>query len=54
MIQKGENAEKVLEMLSLSITKKLLHAPSHALNKTHGDEYVRLEQLVRHLYQIKN
>ena len=54
MIQKGENAEKVLEMLSLAITKKLLHAPSHALNQTHGDEHIRLEQLIRHLYQIKN
>lgn len=54
MIQKGENVEKALEMLSLAITKKMLHAPSHALNQTHGDEHTRLEQLVRHLYQIKN
>lgn len=54
MIQKGENTEKVLEILSLAITKKLLHAPSHALNQTHGDEHIRLEQLIRHLYQIKN
>lgn len=54
LIQKGESPEKVLEMLSLAITKKFLHAPSHALNQTHGDEHIRLEQLVRHLYQIKN
>ncbi|QVL44944.1 MAG: glutamyl-tRNA reductase [Methylophilaceae bacterium] len=54
LIQKGESAEKVLEMMSLSITKKLLHAPSHALNQSHGDEHERLAQLLRHIYQIKN
>lgn len=54
LIQKGEDPEKALEMLSVAITKKLLHAPSHALNQSHGDEHVRLEQLLRHIYQIKN
>jgi len=54
MIQKGESVEQVLETLSLAITKKFLHAPSHALNQTHGDEHARLEQLLRHIYQIKN
>jgi glutamyl-tRNA reductase len=54
LIQKGENPEKALEMLSLAITKKFLHAPSHALNQSHGDEHERLEQLLRHIYQIKN
>jgi len=54
LIQKGESPEKVLEMLSLAITKKFLHAPSHALNQSHGDEHERLEQLLRHIYQIKH
>lgn len=54
LIQKGENPDKVLESLSLAITKKFLHAPSHALNQSHGDEHARLEQLLRHIYQIKN
>ena len=54
LIQKGESPEKTLEMLSLAITKKLLHAPSHALNQSHGDEHERLEQQLRHIYQIKN
>jgi glutamyl-tRNA reductase len=54
LIQKGEDPKKALEMLSLAITKKFLHAPSHALNQSHGDEHERLEQLLRHIYQIKN
>ncbi len=53
-LQKGENAEKVLETLSQAITNKFLHAPSHALNQTHGDEHARLEALLRTIYQIKN
>ncbi|MEE9332005.1 MAG: glutamyl-tRNA reductase [Methylophilaceae bacterium] len=54
LIQKGESPEKALEMLSAALTKKFLHAPSHALNQSHGDEHTRLEQLLRQLYQIKN
>lgn len=54
LIQKGENPEKALEMLSIALTKKFLHAPSHALNQSHGDEHERLAQLFRHIYQIKN
>ncbi len=53
-IQKGEDPEKALELLSLAITKKFLHAPSHALNQTHGDEHTRLEQILRQIYQIKH
>ncbi|MDG1820292.1 MAG: glutamyl-tRNA reductase [Methylophilaceae bacterium] len=52
LIQKGESPEKALEMLSLAITNKLLHAPSHALNQSHGDAHLELEQLLRHIYQI--
>jgi glutamyl-tRNA reductase len=54
LIQKGENAEKVLEAMSSALTNKFLHAPSHVLNQAHGDEHARLEQLLRHIYQIKN
>lgn len=54
LIQKGENPEKTLEMLSIALTKKFLHAPSHALNQSHGDEHERLAQFLRHIYQIKN
>jgi len=54
LIQKGESAEKVLEALSNALTNKFLHAPSHVLNQAQGDEHTRLEQLLRHIYQIKN
>ena len=54
LIQKGESAEKVLETLSNALTNKFLHAPSHVLNQAEGDEHARLEQLLRHIYQIKN
>jgi glutamyl-tRNA reductase len=54
LIQKGETPEKALEHLSNALTNKFLHAPSHALHHSYGDEHVRLEQILRHLYQIKN
>ena len=54
LIQKGESPEKVLETLSNALTNKFLHAPSHVLNQAQGDEHARLEQLLRHIYQIKN
>jgi glutamyl-tRNA reductase len=53
-LQKGETPEKVLELFSNALTNKFLHAPNHALNQSHGDEHMRLEQLIRNLYQIKN
>ena len=54
LIQKGESPEKALEVLSNALTNKFLHAPSHALHQSHGDEHVKLEALLRNLYQIKN
>jgi glutamyl-tRNA reductase len=54
LIKKGENPEKVLETMSNALTNKFLHAPSHVLNQSQGDEHERLEQLLRHIYQIKN
>ena len=53
LIQKGENPELALEALSSALTNKFLHAPSHALNQTQGDEHLRLEQILKQLYQIK-
>lgn len=54
LMQKGENPAIVLEALSNALTNKFLHAPSHFLNQTHGDEHARIEQIVRQLYQIKH
>lgn len=54
LIQKGESVEKVLDVLSNALTNKFLHAPSHALNQAHGEEHAKLEDVIKHLYQIKN
>ena len=54
LIQKGESAEKVLEALSNALTNKFLHAPSHALNRAHGDEHTKLEDVIKQLYLTKN
>jgi glutamyl-tRNA reductase len=53
-LQKGENAEKTLEALSIALTNKFLHAPSHALNQSHGEEHAKLEDTLKQLYQIKS
>lgn len=54
LIQKGESPEKVLETLSNALTNKFLHAPSHALNQSHGQEHSHLESVLRQLYNIKS
>lgn len=54
LIQKGESPEKALESLSLALTNKFMHAPSHALHQAHGEEHARLENMLKQLYQIKN
>jgi glutamyl-tRNA reductase len=53
-LQKGESAEKTLEALSIALTNKFLHAPSHALNQSHGEEHAKLEDTLKQLYQIKS
>ncbi len=54
LMQKGEKPEIVLEALSNALTNKFLHAPSNALNQSHGDEHAKLENIIKQLYQIKN
>jgi glutamyl-tRNA reductase len=54
LIQKGESPEKVLEILSLGLTNKFLHAPSHALQHTQGDEHTILERTLKQLYLIND
>ncbi|HSG93814.1 MAG TPA: glutamyl-tRNA reductase, partial [Methylotenera sp.] len=53
-LQKGESAERTLEALSIALTNKFLHAPSHALNQSHGEEHAKLEDTLKQLYQIKS
>ena len=54
LIARGDDPSAVLESLSLNITNKLLHHPSHALNTSKGAEHEQLEALVRQLYLINN
>lgn len=54
LLQKGENPEKALEILSNALTNKFLHAPSHALNQAHGEEHAKLDDVIKQLYQIKS
>lgn len=52
MLAKGENPEKVLESLSVGLTNKFLHVPSHALNHANSEERDDLVDLVNRLYHL--
>lgn len=54
LLQKGETPEKVLEAFSIALTNKFLHAPSHALNQSHGEDHAKLEDTLKQIYQIKS
>jgi glutamyl-tRNA reductase len=51
LLARGEAPAKVLESLSQSLTNKLLHAPTQALNEACGDGEVA--ELLARLYRIK-
>ncbi len=51
-LARGDDPQQVLEVLGNTLTNKFLHAPSHALNTTSGDQRAALEALLRQLYQI--
>lgn len=53
LLQKGEAPEKVLEQLSLGLSNKFLHGPSHALNHSQGETHAQLAQAVKHLFGLK-
>jgi glutamyl-tRNA reductase len=52
LLAKGESPEKVLEMLSNSLTNKFLHAPTHALNQMQTDERTAILEVVHRLYHL--
>jgi glutamyl-tRNA reductase len=52
-IAKGEEPQRVLEEFSRSLTNKLLHAPTHALNHAAEDERETLAAMLSRLYQIQ-
>ena len=52
MLLRGDDPQQVLEQLGHALTNKFLHAPSHALNTTTGEDRAALDALMRQLYQI--
>ena len=53
MLRKGEPAERVLEMLSQSLTNKLMHAPTAALHDGTQAERDALQRAVERIYQVR-
>ena len=51
-LARGDDARRVLDELSLALTNKLLHAPTHALNHANAEEREELTALLTRLYQI--
>ncbi len=52
LLAKGERSEKVLESMSLALTNKFLHAPTHALNQVQGDDRAKFLDVVHRLYHL--
>jgi len=52
-LQRGEAPAAVLESLSQSLTNKLMHAPTQALNESAGEERRALAELVARLFRVK-
>jgi len=53
LLRKGESAERVLEMLSQSLTNKLMHAPTAALHEGTQAERDELQRVVERIYQVR-
>ncbi len=53
LLHRGEDAAKVLEMLSQGLTNKLMHAPTQALGESAGEEAKLLAEALRRLFAAK-
>lgn len=53
MLEKGEPADKVVEMLSQALTNKLLHAPTAALHEAPEADRAQLQRVLERVYQIR-
>ena len=51
-LARGEDPQRVLEILSRGLTNKFLHAPLHSLNHAADEEREALSELLRRLHQI--
>ena len=52
LLAKGESPEKVLELLSASLTNKFLHAPTQALNQAQANEREAILEAVHRIYHL--
>jgi glutamyl-tRNA reductase len=52
LLARGEDAQRVLEQLSQSLTNKFLHAPTHVLTGAETTERDELVDLVARIYQL--
>src|SRR5438270_259331 len=53
LLQRGEDATRVLESLSQALTNKLMHGPTQALNEAAGDERRALADALARLFRVK-
>jgi len=51
MLARGDDPSAVLEALSQSLTNKLIHGPTHALNTSRGDQRDSLIELMGGFYR---
>ena len=54
MLARGEDPAVVLEALSQSLTNKLIHGPTHALNRANGEDRNTLIELLGGFYKHSN
>jgi len=53
-LHRGDDPQGILEALSHGLANKFLHEPSHALNKSSGQERDELSRIVARLYNLHN
>src|SRR5467141_1135553 len=53
LLQRGEDAARVLESLSQALTNKLMHGPTQALHDAAGDERRALADTLARLFRVK-
>ena len=52
LLARGDDPLRVMEALSLSLTNKLLHPPTQALNHMEGGERIELAKLISRIYHL--
>jgi glutamyl-tRNA reductase len=52
LLQRGDNPEQVLEVLSKGLTNKLLHPPTQALNQADGADRCNVAQLIARIWHL--